>query len=86
MTLPSLSPTRRSLLSTAAAAGAVSLLPARLLAATEDNAIRPFRIDISEAALVDLRRRVVATRWPDRETVTDQSQGVRLAKIQALAR
>jgi len=86
MTLPSLSPTRRSLLSTAAAAGAVGLLPARLLAATEDNAIRPFRIDIPEAALVDLRRRVVATRWPDRETVTDQSQGVRLAKIQALAR
>ncbi len=60
--------------------------PRRLLAATEDNAIRPFRIDIPEAALVDLRRRVVATRWPDRETVTDQSQGVRLAKIQALAR
>jgi pimeloyl-ACP methyl ester carboxylesterase len=86
MTLPSLSPTRRSLLSVATAAGAVGLLPARLLAATEDNAIRPFRIDIPEAALVDLRRRVVATRWPDRETVTDQSQGVRLAKIQALAR
>jgi len=86
MTLPSLSPTRRSLLSTAAAAGAIGLLPATLLAATEDNAIRPFRIDVPEAALVDLRRRVVATRWPDRETVTDQSQGVRLAKIQALAR
>jgi len=86
MTLPSLSPRRRSLLSTAAAAGAVGLLPARLLAATEDNAIRPFRIDIPEATLVDLRRRVVATRWPDRETVTDQSQGVRLAKIQALTR
>ena len=47
-------------------------------------AIRPFRINIPEAELVDLRRRVLATRWPDRETVTDQSQGVQLAKIQAL--
>jgi len=49
-------------------------------------AIRPFRINIPEAELVDLRRRVLATRWPDRETVTDQSQGVQLAKIQALVR
>ena len=50
------------------------------------NAIRPFRVTVPEADLVDLRRRVVATRWPDRETVTDQSQGVQLAKIQALVR
>ncbi len=52
--------------------------------AAEPNGVRRFRIDIPEAALVDLRRRVVATRWPDRETVTDQSQGVRLAKLQEL--
>ena len=39
-----------------------------------------------EAALVDLRRRIAATRWPDRETVNDQSQGVQLAKLQALVR
>ncbi len=52
----------------------------------EVNAIRPFRINVPEAALVDLRQRVVATRWPDQETVTDQSQGVRLAKIQNLVR
>jgi hypothetical protein len=38
-------------------------------AAAEDKSIRPFRIDIPEAALVDLRRRVLATRWPDKETV-----------------
>jgi len=49
-------------------------------------AVRPFRINVPEEALVDLRRRVVATRWPDRETVTDRSQGVQLAKIQELVR
>ncbi len=54
--------------------------------ATGDKAIRPFRINVPEAALVDLRRRVVATRWPDRETVTDQSQGVQLVKLQELVR
>ncbi len=45
-----------------------------------------FVINVPEEALVDLRRRVAATRWPDRETVTDQSQGVQLAKIQELVR
>ena len=50
------------------------------------DAIRPFRIDVPEEALVDLRRRVAATRFPDRETVTDRSQGAQLAKIQALVR
>jgi pimeloyl-ACP methyl ester carboxylesterase len=59
--------------------------PARR-APTGDKSIRPFRIRVPEAVLVDLRRRVVATRWPDRETVSDQSQGVRLAKIQPLVR
>jgi pimeloyl-ACP methyl ester carboxylesterase len=49
-------------------------------------AIRPFRAHVSDAALVDLRRRIAATRWPDRETVPDQSEGVQLAKLQALAR
>jgi len=47
-------------------------------------AIRPFRIDIPQAALADLRNRVNATRWPDRETVADDSQGVQLAKVKAL--
>ena len=48
--------------------------------------LRPFRVSVPEEALVDLRKRIAATRWPDRETVSDQSQGVQLATIQALAR
>jgi len=52
----------------------------------DPNAIRPFRINIPEAELTELRRRIKATKWPDRETVTDASQGVQLATIQALAR
>ncbi len=46
--------------------------------------VRPFRIDVPEEELVDLRRRVADTRWPDRETVDDRSQGVQLAKLQPL--
>ena len=49
-------------------------------------AVRPFRINVPEEELVDLRRRITATRWPEKETVEDQSQGVQLATIQALAR
>jgi pimeloyl-ACP methyl ester carboxylesterase len=69
-----------------AVAGAASLLPEAPRAATEDNAIRPFRISVPEEQLTDLRRRIAATRWPDKETVTDPSQGVQLATIQKLAR
>src|SRR5215468_6674385 len=61
-------------------------LPAKSPAATEDKAIRPFRIKIPEEALVDLRRGLAATRWPDQETVTDRSQGVQLATMKELAR
>jgi pimeloyl-ACP methyl ester carboxylesterase len=50
------------------------------------DAIRPFHVNVPEAELAELRRRINATRWPERETVTDQSQGVQLATIQALAR
>ena len=82
---------RRRLLGTAAmgiaVAGAASLLPSKLTAAPAGDAIRPFgSVNVPEEALVDLRRRIAATRWPDRETVTDASQGVQLATIQALAR
>ena len=49
-------------------------------------AVRPFHIDIPEEALVDLRRRIAATWWPERETVPDGSQGVQLATMQELAR
>jgi pimeloyl-ACP methyl ester carboxylesterase len=48
--------------------------------------IRPFHVEFPEAELTELRRRIAATRWPERETVSDDSQGVRLALIQALAR
>ena len=50
------------------------------------NELRPFHIDIPDEALEDLRRRVAATNWPEKETVGDQSQGVPLAMIQELAR
>lgn len=48
------------------------------------DAVRPFRIDVPEEALVDLRKRIAATRWPDKETVADRSQGVQLARLQTL--
>ena len=56
--------------------------------ATIENAtdIRPFHVDIADEALEDLRRRIAATNWPEKETVADQSQGVPLAMIQELAR
>ena len=59
---------------------------ASVIQAAKDTAIRPFRINIPDEALVDLRRRMAATRWPEKETVTDQSQGVQLATVQKLAR
>ena len=63
-----------------------SQAPATPRAVADDNTIRTFRINVPEADLIDLRRRVLATRWPDRETVADQSPGVQAAKIQALVR
>ncbi|MGO6907291.1 epoxide hydrolase N-terminal domain-containing protein, partial [Rhizobium ruizarguesonis] len=79
---------RRRFLTTAAigiaAAGATSLFPSYLASAATGDAIRPFRVDTPEADLLDLRRRVLATRWPERETVDDQSQGIQLEKIKPL--
>ena len=46
---------------------------------TDDGTIRPFQIDVPQEAVDDMRRRIAATRWPERETVTDDSQGVPLA-------
>ncbi len=57
-----------------------------LLTTAEELGIRPFRIEVAEADLVDLRRRLTNTRWPERETVEDESQGVQLATIRELAR
>ena len=53
---------------------------------TSQTDIRPFRVGMPEEAVTDLRRRIAATRWPERETVGDDSQGVRLALMQDLAR
>jgi pimeloyl-ACP methyl ester carboxylesterase len=69
---------------TMAAAGVWSLLPGDVLAATGQEAIRPFKIHVPESDLLDMRRRAGATRWPDRETVGDESQGLQLARLQAL--
>ena len=55
-------------------------------ATTDKTAIRPFKINVPEADLTDLRRRIQATRFPERETVPDATQGVQLATVQALAR
>jgi pimeloyl-ACP methyl ester carboxylesterase len=66
--------------------GASALLATKGQAAADSGAIRPFHINVSENELADLRRRVKATRWPDKETVTDPSQGVQLATVRELAR
>ena len=54
--------------------------------AADPNAVRPFQVNVPEADLAELRRRINATRWPERETVTDHSQGVPLATMEKLAR
>jgi pimeloyl-ACP methyl ester carboxylesterase len=53
---------------------------------TEDTSIRPFRVSVPDEKLAELRRRILATQWPEKETVADNSQGVPLATMQALAR
>ena len=54
--------------------------------AIDNTAIRPFQVPhVPDSALIDLRRRITATQWPERETVTDASQGIPLATLQALA-
>jgi pimeloyl-ACP methyl ester carboxylesterase len=81
---------RRQLLTAAAmgvaAAGSASLSPAATVSAATGEAIRPFRINIPEKHLVDLRHRLPATRWPEKETVADDTQGVPLATMRELVR
>ena len=83
-------PSRRTVLAASAAAGAVSLLPASAAVAAEETderaAIRPFSFRASDEELADLRKRISATKWPEREQVADASQGVQLATMQKLAR
>jgi pimeloyl-ACP methyl ester carboxylesterase len=69
-----------------AGATAASLLTSHSAAAPGVGEIRPFRVNVADEVLVDLRRRLASTRWPDRETVVDDSQGVPLEMMQDLAR
>jgi len=78
---------------TRACAAAAALLACGLCAFSgpgysqvEDRSIRPFKVQVPRAALDDLRQRIAATRWPDKETVNDPSQGTQLAKLQELVR
>ena len=57
----------------------------KLADVVEATAIRPFQVSVPEAELTELRRRINATRWPEREPVSDASQGVQLATMQKLA-
>ncbi|MFL5557006.1 MAG: epoxide hydrolase family protein [Gemmatimonadaceae bacterium] len=68
------------------AAAVVDRAPAKDRTRTEDNSIRPFRVRVAETAVADLRRRLQTTRWPDKETVADPSQGAQLANLQELVR
>jgi pimeloyl-ACP methyl ester carboxylesterase len=56
------------------------------LVVVADTSVRPFRVDVPQEAIDDLRRRIEATRWPSKELVEDRSQGIQLATLQALAR
>jgi pimeloyl-ACP methyl ester carboxylesterase len=78
-------PSRRTVLAASAAAGAAGLMPGQLAGGAENETVRPFRIDFPKEALTDLRRRIEATKWPEPETVTDESQGVQFATMQKLA-
>jgi hypothetical protein len=86
MSALSWSPNRRNFVAFSAAASAAGVLSSKLQAETDDGAIQPFRIDVPEKEIVDLRRRIAATKWPDRETVSDATQGVQLATMRELAR
>ena len=81
-----ISPTRRDVIAATAAAGAMLLSQEMAEAAEGTSAVRPFRVNVPEDKLVDLRRRIAATLWPDKENVEDTSQGVQLKTMQQLAR
>jgi pimeloyl-ACP methyl ester carboxylesterase len=57
-----------------------------IVVVVDDTSVRPFRVEVPQEALDDLRRRIEATRWPTKELVEDRSQGVQLAALQELAR
>jgi pimeloyl-ACP methyl ester carboxylesterase len=76
---------KKSIIAGTIITGAVMAASGLSVGAQTADAIRPFHINIPEKALIDLRQRVKATKWPERETVTDESQGVQLATMRALA-
>ena len=77
---------RRNLLAASSLALGISVLAAQPASAAGEASIRPFRAHVPEVALVELRKRIAQTRWPDKETVADQSQGAQLARLQELVR
>ncbi|WP_029908401.1 epoxide hydrolase family protein [Caulobacter sp. UNC358MFTsu5.1] len=82
-------PDRRALIATTLAGAAIAMTNATTTLAAApaaDAAVRPFQFHAPDDALSDLRRRILATRWPERETVGDATQGVQLATMQKLAR
>src|SRR5947209_16058228 len=68
------------------ASGATPQKKEHAMSTAEKQAIRPFRVDFPDEALADMKRRILAVRWPSKELVSDQSQGVQLATMQQLAR
>jgi hypothetical protein len=66
----------------------VAATPARPATAqpAQDESIRPFKVHVPQDAIDDLKRRIAMTRWPDKETVVDRSQGFQLAELQQLLR
>jgi len=79
-------PAHHAQATTASDAGGVVVAADTTSRAVEDRSIRTFTAHVPQTTLEDLRRRIAATRWPDRETVTDRSQGSRLEDLQALVR
>ena len=84
-TIPQSSDGREALAASAATA-ASSRVSRQARVETKSDAIREFHVNVPESELAELRSRINATRWPDRETVSDATQGVQLATTQALAR
>jgi hypothetical protein len=79
-------PTNTTNATVASATNTTNATVASVAPTSGNTAIRPFNVNVPEADLTELRRRIVATRWPEKEPVADFSQGVQLAFMQALAR
>src|SRR5215468_1175200 len=85
--------TSKSILATTVVAGALAMQgtvseaqSGPYVNASSDEVVRPFQFHAAQADLDDLHRRILATKWPEKETVSDQTQGVQLATMKALAK